>query len=729
VLFLRWTLPPEFERGKKESDRMKKLMLFASLAALGLSAPVYASQAYGSLNNFDVVNDTGTPCHGFEVEIEDVHSRDITYTYGYNHYGSPDLVEDNSDPLHPKVIVRYASKKNPDGSWSAYTAVPTEPINPTNGHMFTNPNINFGGEHFGVGFYGVPGTVRYFWLLDDGAGNLVRGNPLSILTPVFNYAVPAPGAPAQVQAVVAPPEPPEIPVKEFGPAMWVKMTRTQTHNDNRVELRDLVSDDPEDPDDKNWKNGEPDEVEVEWQLLQTEFAKLDGGENGALENEPQELPDGDEVITIRYDFYKYVGPLDVESGEAKASKVGADDLHGEGIKEINGVDVDLSTVEVVGEYIGAQMAGFDPAGQIGLIDDLQDGAIFEPYVERSVVIGGTPPVVTTVTGELPDGMEFDLVAGVLSGTPTVSGIFQFSIHSVDSAGGDVTKAYSLKIAGDVVVDEAPVVALQNPVDGSTVHGEVSVEASAVDDIAVTNVAFTANDVLIADTVEPYLALWDTTTVPDGAYVLQALAYDGSGNEGVSETVSVTVDNATPRITSEPLSINQEVGYVYKYTVTATGNPVPTFSLVTKPVGMTVSRTTGLVRWVPTVSQMGTSSVTVRAKNTKGSVDQSWSITVVDTKRPTTPKTLVASDVTSTSLNLNWVSSTDKAGVVGYRLYEYYRNTSTDLGWRVVQDNLPTTTASVTGLLPNKVKKYRVAAFDAAGNVSALSAICTVTTLP
>ena len=62
------------------------------------------SQAYGSINNFDAVNDTGTECHGFEIEIDGCYSRDITYTYDYNHYGTPKITEDLSNPLSPKVF-------------------------------------------------------------------------------------------------------------------------------------------------------------------------------------------------------------------------------------------------------------------------------------------------------------------------------------------------------------------------------------------------------------------------------------------------------------------------------------------------------------------------------------------------------------------------------------------------------------------------------------------------
>ena len=125
-------------------------LLAASVLFLGAHG-ANGSTAYGTLNNFDTVNDTGQECHGFEIEIEDVRSTDITYTYDWNHYGPPRITEDLSNPAHPKVLIRYESAKNPNGTWAAYTAVPTTPIKPTNGHSCTNPNVNEGCEHFGVG--------------------------------------------------------------------------------------------------------------------------------------------------------------------------------------------------------------------------------------------------------------------------------------------------------------------------------------------------------------------------------------------------------------------------------------------------------------------------------------------------------------------------------------------------------------------------------------------------
>jgi hypothetical protein len=391
--------------------------------------------AYGTINNFDTVNDTGVECHGFEIELEDIHSVDMTYTYNWNHYGTPKITEDNSNATHPKVRIRYESAKRADGSWAAYTAIPAGPIPPTAGHQFTNPALNFGGEHFGAGYRGTPTNVVYHWLIDDGSGTLVPGPSVNVATPVFTYYPPAGGGVAQVEAAIKPP-PPEVHPREFGPASWVKEIRTTTHNNHEVELRNLVSDDPEDPNDKNWRNSEPDEVETEWQILQTDFKKADGGRNGELKGAPEDLNNGDEIITRRYEFYKYVGPLDAETGEALAEKVAADGIHGV---------IEYATNVIVGDFVGSQMAAFDNELPVGLIEHLPDGEEGSVYATRAVAIAGVPFKVTT-TGRLPVGLNFDLERGELSGTPTESGIFTFGVTVTATNSPEQAKTYTLAIA-------------------------------------------------------------------------------------------------------------------------------------------------------------------------------------------------------------------------------------------------------------------------------------------
>jgi hypothetical protein len=460
------------------------LALYANNAngVAGAANPMVVSTAYGTLNNFDCVNDTGVDAHGFEIELEDIRCTDISYTYDYSHYGVPNISEDLSNPLHPRVIVRYASRKNPDGSWAAYTAVPSGPINPTDGHQFTDPSINFGGEHFGVGYNANPTAVRYNWLIDDGTGNLVKGPPVMVSTPTWTYSPPIGGAPANVVAAIVPPPPaPENPpAYQFGDAVWVKSIKTTTHNANKVRLQDLVADDPGFPD--PWANGEPDEVEVEWRLMQTKFDDPDGGVNGELQGGAEEMPEGDEVVTRRYEFFKYLGPFDAESNEAMADAVGPDDLHGVGEVTYNhhrdpitGEWVtqtdDLTQIIVVGEFFGAQMAGFDVAPALGLIDNLQDGVVGEIYPDRRIVIAGPLAFTSNVTaGSVPPGMTYDEFSGVLSGTPTTAGAYAFTIAASDGSPANVEHSYTLTVVSGAVGGTYNITTASSPAAGGTTTG-------------------------------------------------------------------------------------------------------------------------------------------------------------------------------------------------------------------------------------------------------------------
>lgn len=91
----------------------------------------------------------------------------------------------------------------------------------------------------------------------------------------------------------------------------------------------------------------------------------------------------------------------------------------------------------------------------------------------------------------------------------------------------------------------------------------------------------------------------------------------------------------------------------------------------------------------------------------------------DTTPPSTPGTLTASGVTSSSVNLSWGASTDNVGVTGYDILQN----------GAVRTTVAGTSTTVSGLSAATAYQFAVRARDAAGNTSANSNTVSITTLP
>ena len=70
---------------------MKKLDPSALVLGLAVAAMpgISAASVFGSLGNFDVINDTGSTAHGFEIELEDLHIVDVSDVFGGPGRGFP----------------------------------------------------------------------------------------------------------------------------------------------------------------------------------------------------------------------------------------------------------------------------------------------------------------------------------------------------------------------------------------------------------------------------------------------------------------------------------------------------------------------------------------------------------------------------------------------------------------------------------------------------------------
>jgi uncharacterized protein YgiM (DUF1202 family) len=89
----------------------------------------------------------------------------------------------------------------------------------------------------------------------------------------------------------------------------------------------------------------------------------------------------------------------------------------------------------------------------------------------------------------------------------------------------------------------PLVAMTSPSYGSTVSGVVALGASALDDTGIARVDFIANGRIVGTkTSAPYAFSWNTAAMPNGVYLLTAMATDLSGNVSVSYPILVTIAN-------------------------------------------------------------------------------------------------------------------------------------------------------------------------------------------
>ena len=325
--------------------KLKPTTLLMALS-LAMTPNIGTASVIGFLGNFDVINDTGSTAHGFEIELEGLHSSDITDTFGgagrgfpsgrgfdpltsVVRYGAPSVAEYSLNGVFAGTKVTYLGAF--DGSkWDFGT--------PSGNFITPGDNCWSGGgvgysaatpcDHFGVGTTKNATKTTYTWLLETSPTSDVLTNGVVSLPAPAWAVIPAvvpvgqqPAPPvvgAQVQAPA-----PEV-EDQFGEAIWVKVFTTELEND--VGLEQLIG-----------GNAviEGAVTETEWQLLQTD----PGNPLAGILESGYGTPVGPKAASIirRYEFYKYSGEYNEEDHEA--------------ILMISDSHPDISEI---GTYIGAQ---------------------------------------------------------------------------------------------------------------------------------------------------------------------------------------------------------------------------------------------------------------------------------------------------------------------------------------------------------------------------------------
>lgn len=310
---------------------MKKLIFGLIAMAAGTALQAQQITMYGALSNFDVINDTGQPTYGFEIEIHGGSS--IGGSFTWNRYGMPQVTP-TADGTG--IYVRYLAAKWNSVNQAFSTATPVA-LHPTvtNGHQCVMGVFGYdtsGCEHFGVWTTFNPSRTVYRWLIADPntPGQLTTyGSTVAIPAPIWLIVPPAgPAEPVQIVAQVDPPIPPP-PAKLYGEAQWMKTYKTE--NERQVGLDELLVDNPAIvPNDAA-------QLETAWDLIQSD---LTAGRNGNRKQKRGPLGGRSHAVVRRFEFYKFTGTIDPVTGQA----ICADGL------------CNAPADNEVGDFIGAQNA-------------------------------------------------------------------------------------------------------------------------------------------------------------------------------------------------------------------------------------------------------------------------------------------------------------------------------------------------------------------------------------
>jgi hypothetical protein len=230
---------------------------------------------------------------------------------------------------------------------------------------------------------------------------------------------------------------------------------------------------------------------------------------------------------------------------------------------------------------------------------LQTGMVGVSYSQALTATGGTTPYNWAVTaGALPGGLGLVPSTGVISGTPTAAGTFNFTVRLTDSAASAaVTKAFS------VVIDPFPVVIppLTISNSGALTPGTLGVQYSqslnATGGVLPYAWVITAGAIPNGLTLTSAGILSGTPTVA-GTFSFTVRVTDSSGPaQTATKSLSLTIVSALAILTSALPPAT--AGTAYSTTLSPAGGTLPyTWALAAGspplPSGLTLNPSTGVI---------------------------------------------------------------------------------------------------------------------------------------
>ena len=219
---------------------------------------------------------------------------------------------------------------------------------------------------------------------------------------------------------------------------------------------------------------------------------------------------------------------------------------------------------------------------------------------------------------LPAGLAVDTTTGIISGTPTASGVTVVSMTATNGIGTSLPVTLTITVAAAGAV---PVITSATTAPGTVGTAFVTYFITATG----LPTSFAATGLPPGLTLNLATGAINGTPTAPGVSVVSLTATNGTGTS-LPATLTITVASAgsAPVITS-PTTAPGTVGTVFiTYLITATGLPT-SYTATGLPPGLTLDALTGEITGTPTTA--GTYAVTITATNATGTGPATLTITV------------------------------------------------------------------------------------------------------
>jgi subtilisin family serine protease len=356
---------------------------------------------------------------------------------------------------------------------------------------------------------------------------------------------------------------------------------------------------------------------------------------------------------------------------------------------------------------GSKVLSIDVADPLSVTTaSLAGGMVGEAYSQNVAATGGKTPYAWSVSsGSMPPGLTLDVATGAISGTPTASGSYGFTVRVTDAGNPlrTATQVLSITVVGvlDITTTSVP---------GGTV-GQAYDQS-----VAATGGASPYTWTVLSGSLPPGLSL--TSATPNasisgspttaGTYSFTVQVTDGPQTD--SQALSIVVSPAPLTITTSSLP-GGTVGQSYSQTLNATGGQTPyTWSVSTGslPPGLSLNPATGVVSGTPTSA--GTFGFTAQVSD--GTQTDTQTLSIVVSAAPTLTITTVT--LPQGTIGVGYSTGVSATGGTG------------SYGWTLVSGHLPpglaltsgTPSATIAGT-PTKKGNYSftLRVTDGAGHVA------------